>query len=77
MKSILYVLGAGGPRFESWYPDEEKNHNSTKACKSDDLQAFLFLRCQNIPFKTVVNVTYPVTSHFLYLRGHRASHNKL
>lgn len=58
----------------SWYPDKVKNQNSPKACKSDDLWAFLFLRSQKTPFKTVVNVNNPVTSHFLYLRGHRANH---
>ena len=63
MKPILNVLGAGGPRFESWYPDEVKNQNPPKACKSDDLQAFLFLGSQNTPFKTVVNVNNTVNQN--------------
>jgi len=35
----LSALGAGGPRFESWYPDRK-----IKACKSYDLQALIFER---------------------------------
>ncbi len=60
---IIISLGAGGPRFESWYPDEVENQNSPKACKSDDLRAFLFLRCQNTPFKTVVYVNNTVNQN--------------
>lgn len=50
------VWGAGGRKFKSCHPDKGRNQKTPKACKSNDLQAFLFLRCQNKPYKTVVNV---------------------
>ncbi len=54
------VWGAGGRKFKSCHPDERRNQKTSKACKSNDLQAFLFLRCQNKLFKTVVNVNKTV-----------------
>jgi hypothetical protein len=66
-----------GNKFKSSHPDESKNKKTSKACKSNDLQAFLFLQSQNKPFKTVVNVNKTVSSYFLYSRGHQASCNTL
>jgi len=40
-----------------------RNQKTSKACKSNDLQAFLFLRSQNKPFKTVVNVNKTVNQN--------------
>jgi hypothetical protein len=34
--------GRGGRKFESSHPDELQNQKNSKACKSNDLQAFLF-----------------------------------
>ena len=53
--------GRRGRKFESSHPDELQNQNNSKACKSNDLQAFLFLRSQNKPYKTVVNVNKTVS----------------
>jgi hypothetical protein len=71
------VWGTGGRKFKSCHPDRLENQKTSKACKSNDLQAFLFLRCHKTPLKTIVYGTYPVTSNLFYLRGHRAAHKKL